>query len=150
MTSTAARPSRRPRYPVLAALGVVAILVVVGFASTADGSDRTPDLVGRTFVSTATPGHELVDGSTIRLTFDEGHLSARAGCNTLFGGASWTDGVLEAPTLASTMMACAPELMEQDTWLIELLSSSPAIDLDGTTLTIGDADAGIVLVEAEA
>lgn len=118
--------------------------------SATDGTDRTPDLVGRTFVATATPGYQLVEGSTIRLTFDDGRLSARAGCNTMFGGATWADGVLEAPMLASTRMACAPELMEQDGWLAALLSSSPTIRVDGATLTIGDADAGLVLVEADA
>ncbi|MBX9245498.1 META domain-containing protein, partial [Actinotalea ferrariae] len=91
--------------------------------SATDGTDRTPDLVGRTFLATTTPGHQLVEGSTVRIAFDKGHLSARAGCNTLFGSARWTGGVLEAPTLASTMMACAPELMDQDTWLAGLLSS---------------------------
>lgn len=119
-------------------------------APTADGTDAGPDLTGRTFVSTATRGHDLVDGSTVRLSFAEGRLSARAGCNSLFGGATWAGGVLEAPILASTMMACAPELMDQDTWLVTLLSSSPPISLDGSTLTIGGPDAAIVLVEVAA
>lgn len=153
MTSTAAarRSTRRgPLVLTIAAPATVVILVVVGIASTADGSSRTPDLVGRTFLSTETPGHDLVAGSQVRLSFDEGHLSARAGCNTLFGSATWTGGVLEAPQLASTMMACPPDLMAQDAWLGDLLSSSPAISLDGSTPTIGDATNGLVLVETEA
>lgn len=149
-TTTARRPlGRRSVVLGLLAAAVVAILVLVGIASTAGGSNRTADLVGRTFASTQTPGHDLVPGSQVTISFDEGHLSARAGCNTLFGGATWTGGVLDAPQLASTMMACAPELMEQDAWLGELLAGGPAISLDGTTLTIGDARAGIVLVETE-
>ncbi|WP_199422861.1 META domain-containing protein [Actinotalea solisilvae] len=150
-TAAARRSTRRgPLVLAIAALATVVILVVVGIASTADGSSRTPDLVGRTFVSTDTPGHDLVAGTEVRLAFDEGHVSARAGCNTLFGGATWTDGVLEAPQLASTMMACSPDRMAQDAWLGDLLASGPALTLDGATLTIGDADNGLVLVETEA
>lgn len=152
MTPAAARRSARrgPLVLAVAALAAVAILVVVAFASAADGQNRTPELEGRTFVSTQAHGRDLVEGTQVSLTFDEGHLSARAGCNTLFGGASWTDGVLEAPRLASTMMACSPDRMAQDTWLGDLLASSPTITLDGSTLTIGDTTKGLVLVEAEA
>lgn len=115
-----------------------------------DGRADGPPLVGRTFVSTQTHGQALVPGSTVRITFRDGGLAAKAGCNTLFGSATWTGGVLAAPMLASTMMACSPELMAQDTWLAELLQSEPALALDGHTLTLGDAASGLVLVETEA
>jgi heat shock protein HslJ len=114
-----------------------------------DGEPDAPPLAGRTFVSTSAFGRPLVPGSTVRITFREGGLAATAGCNTLFGSAGWTEGVLAAPTLASTMMACAPELMAQDEWLAVLLQSRPAIELDGRTLTIGDGSTGLLLVEAE-
>lgn len=151
-TAAAARRSARrgPLVLAVAALAAVAVLVVVAFASSADGQNRTPDLDGRTFVSTQAHGRDLVEGTKVIITFDEDHLSASAGCNTLFGGATWTDGVLEAPALASTMMACSPDRMAQDTWLGDLLASSPAITLDGATLTIGDTTNGLVLVETEA
>lgn len=146
------RVIRRPVFWTVAVAGLVALLVSIGIATTASGSGSAapPDLAGRTFVATETPGHELVAGSTLRIAFDEDQLSATAGCNTLFGAATWTHGVLEAPALASTMMACAPELMAQDAWIVDLLSSNPEISLDGATLTIGDADSGLVLVETEA
>lgn len=115
-----------------------------------DGGADAPRLAGRTFVSTATRGRTLVPGTTVRVTFRDGGLAVRAGCNTLFGPAGWAEGILAAPALASTMMACAPELMAQDEWLAALLQSRPAIELDGRTLTIGDASTGLLLVEAEA
>lgn len=115
------------------------------------GSDAdAPPLVGRTFASTEVRGRDPVPGSTVRITFREGGLAAKAGCNTLFGSATWTGGVLAAPMLASTMMACSPELMGQDTWLAELLQSNPALTLDASTLTLGDGGYGLVLVETEA
>lgn len=113
-------------------------------------ADDAPELVGRTFVSVRSPGRALVDGSVVRITFRQDAVAARAGCNTLFGSASWAGGVLTAPVLASTMMACSPDLMAQDAWLAELLQGGPAIALDGVTLTIGDAASGLVLVEETA
>ena len=74
-------------------------------------------------------------------------ISAQAGCNTLAGGATWTNGVLPAGPLAMTMMACEDDLSAQDQWLSELLASEPAIELDGDTLVIGDDTEGITLTE---
>ena len=54
-------------------------------------SDASPtpvaaaDLAGRTFVSTTVTGFELIDGTEIRISFEEDHLSASAGCNTMGG-----------------------------------------------------------------
>ena len=44
------------------------------------------DLDGKTFVSTAVDGHELVADSEVRLTFQDASISINAGCNTLVGG----------------------------------------------------------------
>lgn len=115
----------------------------------ADGRAEAPRLAGRTFVSAAARGRALVPGTTVRITFREGGLAVRAGCNTLFGSASWAGGTLRAPALASTMMACSPELMAQDEWLATLVQSGPSIRVDGRTLTIGDASSGLQLVEAD-
>ena len=81
---------------------------------------------GITFVATEVTGaHTIVPGSTITLTFERGPLSARAGCNSMFGQYTITGGVLNAPQLASTLMACDDALMAQDTWLAAFLASSP-------------------------
>jgi heat shock protein HslJ len=63
-------------------------------------------------------------------------------------GADWDDGTLEvAGELATTMMACPDGLQEQEDWLAALLTSSPAIALDGDTLIVGDDTNGMVLEE---
>lgn len=128
----------------------VAVLAVgplmVGCSAGGDGS-ATPDLAGRTFLSTAVRGHELVPDSTVSIAFDEGTISVNAGCNTLFGEASWDGGVLAAGQLASTRKACAEDLMAQDEWLAGFLASSPALTLDGATLTLGNDTTGITLQE---
>ncbi len=101
------------------------------------GKSAENELDGRLFISTgATDDHQLVGNSTVMMTFSGNQISVIAGCNTLFGGATVTDGVLDAPTLASSMMACSAELTAQDQWLSEFLSSKPTVAVDGQTLTL--------------
>lgn len=131
----------------MSSLRAPAAIAVLSLALTgcAGGS---ADLEGRTFTATGVRGHDLVEGSAITLAFEDGQVSANAGCNTIFGEAQWDGGTLEAEQLASTLMACDDALMAQDEWLTALLTSSPTLSVDGTTLTIGDAT-GLTLTEEE-
>lgn len=114
-------------------------LPAVGSAPTAD------DLVDRSFEATEVVGHELVADSTIELAFMADSVAARAGCNSMNGGYKIVDGALKVAAMASTMMACSDELMEQDTWLSEFLSSEPSIALEGDVLTLTGVDASLTL-----
>jgi len=127
---------------------VLVSLLGASLALGACGSEGA-DLAGRTFTSTEVRGHDLVEGSTITLTFEEGRISANGGCNTLNGSATWDGDTLEvAEPLASTMMACDEALMAQDQWLTGYLTSSPALAVDGDTMTLGDDTTGITLSES--
>lgn len=110
------------------------------------GSTDAPDLAGKVFAATEVQGRELVEGSTLRLTFDEGNLAAQAGCNTIFGAAAWDDGTLRfTGEPARTSMGCVDGLAEQDDWLAAFLTAGPSVELDGTTLTLDDGTATITL-----
>jgi heat shock protein HslJ len=113
-------------------------------ASNADSLD------GRSFVSTEVDGHDLVPGSVIRVSFDDGSVSVNAGCNTMFGAYTIDGDVLSAPSLAMTMMACDQALMTQDTWVSALISSDPTLTAEGDTLTITGSDAQVVTLVEEA
>lgn len=127
----------------------IALLAVLGVGIALGGcSDGSADLDGRSFASTEVRGHDLVEGSTITLTFEEGRISAQGGCNTLNGAATWdTDALVVAEPMASTMMACEDALMAQDQWLSSFLTSSPALEVDGDTLVLGDDTTGMTLTE---
>lgn len=125
----------------------IAVLLCVSLLPGCSGDGGDPDLAGRTFISTEVRGHSLVEGTNVRLTFDDERVSAQAGCNTLAGGASWTSGVLTAGPLAMTMMACDEALSNQDQWLSDFLSSKPAIQQADDTLVLGDDSEGITLKE---
>ena len=107
------------------------------------------DLAGKTLVAKEVTGsYAIVPGSTISLTFQNGSLAARAGCNNMFGQYTVSGNVLNAPQLASTMMACDEALMNQDTWLAAFLASSPTWTYSGGTLTLTNGTDTIALTEA--
>ncbi len=110
-------------------------------------------LFERAFASTSVTENgvdrPLVEGTQAVLTFGVDQLGANAGCNTMSAAASFADGVLtvDAAGMAMTMMACAPELMDQDTWLAGFLTSTPAWSFDGTTLTLASPTTTMTLTE---
>lgn len=129
---------------VLLALG--ALLVA---CSSGGGPADAPDLAGKVFVATDVQGRDLVEGSTLRLTFDEDQLAAQAGCNTIFGGAAWDDGTLRfTGEPARTSMGCVDGLAEQDDWLAAFLTAAPSVELNGRTLTL-DGGTGTITLEQE-
>ena len=121
------------------------VVVLLAACASASGSSAEDELVGRSFESTDVEGRTLVEGTTITLIVRSGGVSVRAGCNTLLGDATWEDGVLRAAQLASTLMACDADLMDQDRWLAAFLEGSPPFELDGDTLTLGETGEQITL-----
>jgi heat shock protein HslJ len=117
--------------------------------ATTAGEEMPMGLDGRTFVVTAVEGYQLADGSTVRITFDDGLLVAEGGCNSMRGSYEASDGTLAVGELATTEMACEPDLMAQDEWLASFLSSRPGLELDGATLVLTGDDATLTLTDRE-
>jgi len=114
--------------------------------SSSSGSAPTnDDLAGTIFESTEVTGYDLVADTTIAIGFEVDAIGANAGCNSMSGGYTVTDGTLDVSTMASTMMACDDALMAQDTWLSEFLTGGPEISLDGETLTLTGSESTITL-----
>ena len=105
------------------------------------------DLAGRTFVSTSVTGFELIDGTEIRISFEEDHLSASAGCNTVGGAYTVENDLLSVSEPSATLMACDPQLMTQDDQLIGFLTDDPAISLSDEVLTLTGADVTVEMQE---
>lgn len=82
--------------------------------------------------------HAFVEGSEVRITFDDGKLGIRAGCNHLFGDYALKDGVLTAGPIGGTEMGCAEPLMAQDAWLAAFFAEEVTIGQDPVTLTSKD------------
>ena len=103
-------------------------------------------LVGKTFLSTAIAGRDLVQGSQVRLVFRADTLGASAGCNSMGGPWQVADSALHVGQMATTEMACAKPLMDQDTWLAGFLDGA-GMRFDGTTLTLASDGVTLTLMD---
>ncbi|MET0737929.1 MAG: META domain-containing protein [Acidimicrobiales bacterium] len=114
-----------------------------GTAATAE------DVDGQTFASTGSTGHELVADTVVSLTFTDGTVSFSAGCNSMNAGYELTDGTLGLTSeVAGTMMACPPDLQEQDDWLSGFMAAGPGATIDGDVLTLAAGDETLELAAA--
>ena len=131
---------------IIAAVSSLALLTACSDDDTA--ADVTSnDLDGRTFVADEVEGQTLVAGTEITLTFTDEAVTAVAGCNTMNGGFTVDDGVLDVETLAQTLMACPDELQAQDEWLVEFLGAEPTVGLSDEMLTLTAGDVTITATE---
>jgi heat shock protein HslJ len=132
-----------PRLPAMHTLqrltvGLAAALLLASLAACA--AAQSPTFTDRTFLSVSvTDGgtaRPLAAGTRVRLDFGATNLGASAGCNSMSGTYRVEGGRLAFEGGGMTDMACDPERMTQDTWLIKLLESKPAVRLAGDELTL--------------
>ncbi len=138
-------------------MALAAALLAAGACSRPEGGPGpapTDPLDGRSFVSTAVleggVERELVPGTRIELSFADGRLSARAGCNLLGARYRLRSGVLElVGGVSTTEMGCDPERHAQDAWLSGFLGASPRVRLEGSELVLSGAGTEIRLLDRE-
>ena len=130
-----------------AALLLAAVVAVAG-CSAVGGASPTPaaQLDGRTFLSTSVSGHDLVPGTTVRLSFKDGQLGIEAGCNHMGGRYALEDGRLRIGTMMSTEMGCDPKLMDQDTWVGQFVGGA-TVALDASALTLANGGVTVHLTD---
>jgi heat shock protein HslJ len=131
--------------------GTAGLLAVAGCGSKQEPAERQqPELQGRAFVAESVSQQgkpkPLAEGTQVTLDFtDDGRLLARAGCNMISGPVSTGNGRLTAGNLAITEMGCDRPRQEQDSWLLGVIESGPAVRVDGTKMTLTSTDTEIVL-----
>ena len=109
------------------------------------GTDQTSLLVGRKWFLTEINSTPVLPGEAPNATFaPQGELSGSGGCNTFSGGYNTDRDALKVGPLATTMMACAPELMSQESTYLAALENSATFLVDGLRLTIFAADGSIL------
>lgn len=85
-------------------------------------------------------------GTEATATFaEDGTLAGNGSCNSY--NASYTvDGdAIEIGDVASTLMACEPDVMDQEAALFEGLSRAVSFEVEGSTLTLLDAEGSFLL-----
>jgi heat shock protein HslJ/uncharacterized lipoprotein YbaY len=111
------------------------------------GGDPASLLLGGEWRVEDIAGTGVVDGSRATLNFDaDGQLAGSASCNQYSGSYSLTGEDLRVSSkTAMTLMACVPELMDQESRLLQLLSQVRRfkISVDGA-LILETGDGGTI------
>lgn len=88
------------------------------------GGDSARLLQGVEWVITDIDGTGVLDGSRVTLVFEtDGRVNGRASCNRFMGRYTLTGEGLSLDQLATTKMACAPALMDQEKRVLTHLGS---------------------------
>jgi len=148
----------------LAALAMLIALPLAGCASdSGSGAGSATSATGATAPGLAGTSWELAqyaaEGATtltevpadVRATadFTDDQISGSGGCNS-FTGAYTTDGdTIEIGPLASTQMACVPEVTEVESGYLARLGAATTFAITDGTLTLTDASGQVVLAYAE-
>lgn len=134
----------RPFAPTMAA----AVLVLT--ACTDGGETRATDDAARpsvtvqegeyvvTDVEQAGRPRPLVEGSTMRVRFQDQTMTVHAGCNHLSSDYELEGSTLRLGPMAGTEMGCPEPLMEQDAWLADVLRRPVTVGEDPLSLAAGD------------
>ena len=117
--------------------------------------DQQDDVLsGRTFAVLAVAGRAALTVPTAELAFGaDGMLSGRATVNRVNGAYRLEAGVLLCGPLMSTLMAGAPDAMEQERRLLDVLAAAPSVRAapDGAfELVTGDGVTLLREVDADA
>ena len=133
----------------IAGLAVIGLSFVSACGDDDDDDDdvavTAADLDGRTFTASDADGHDLLRSIPVTITFTGDQIAVVTGCNTLAGSYSIENGTLTTGDLASTLQACDADRTEQETWMSDLVTSSPDIELDGDQLEISSGEDSLTL-----
>ncbi len=126
---------------------------VVGGPTASDDSSGL-SLDGRQFWSVSVLDNDverpLVGDTRISVRFNNGNISASAGCNSMGGPYRIDDNhKLTVTDMASTEIGCDPERHAQDEFLATVLNAGPRLTLNGDYLTIIGDSVRIELLDTE-
>lgn len=97
------------------------------------GGDPASLLEGKEWIVEDIDGKGIIDNSRASLNFgDDGHLYGRGSCNTYNARYTLTGEGLSVQNPATTLMACAPSLMEQEARFFGGLQGVQRFEIDPT------------------
>jgi len=137
----------RLRRSIGALLGLVASLGCAAFSCATTAVDAgPPSLDGTRWVLTSPAAGGPPAERPITLGFEGGQVQGSDGCNRYAGGYTRDGDRLEVgPDLASTRMACPPEVMQQADAFVAALTSARRFRIEGDALTLSTADGAVAL-----
>ena len=129
--------------PVRRALPALVALALVGCGSSGSGAS---DLVGDWVLDPDSLSVDVPDDVVVTASFTDEGVSGNAGCNTYTGDYTADDaGHLILGVLATTRMACIPEVGAVEAAYLEQLSIVSGFDIDGGHLELSDTTGTTIL-----
>lgn len=113
--------------------------VTLAFAARAPEPDAA--LIGTTWTLDTIIENEAastpIAGTDATMTIDAADkVTGTTGCNNFMGDIEVGDDAFEPAALASTRMACQPDIMTQEATVLRVLSEGPSWAIEGPTLTL--------------
>jgi heat shock protein HslJ len=129
-------PPKTPLLPLF-----LAALLLGGCSMMQAGKPDPAPLDGTAWILSELPGRALAPGPAVTLRFADGKAQGSDGCNRYSAPYTAAAGKLEiSPQGVSTMMACAPELMQQASAFMAALSGAGTWRAEGRRLELAAAD----------
>jgi heat shock protein HslJ len=115
------------------------LLSVAGCAAVPPAAEP-PSLDGTAWTLASLPGTAPVAGATPTVEFAGGRIAGTDGCNRYTGSYEVVGGVLRVSRLASTMMACAPDVAAQAKAFTDALAAAHTFGVADGRLELRGAD----------
>lgn len=130
-------------------LAVLAFALALGTAGceSAISNDETNDpLASRDWVALSILGKPVIKPGGVTMSFGEGRVSGRGGCNRYSGTADYANGAIKVGPLISTKMACMEDgIMQQESAYLNALQGATRYTIGGDgKLTIATGGGAIV------
>jgi heat shock protein HslJ len=88
----------------------------------------------------------VLNGTEVTAEFTvDGAVSGSGGCNRYSGSYTWADDQLSFSALASTKMACADDVMAQESAFLASMQDVATFVIEGSQLTLSDGSGALLL-----
>ena len=131
----------------------IAVLLVIFAASCGDDGDSTgeaggmptiEELQAETWSLDGAASSPAIDSGAATLQFEDRTVHGASPCNTYTGAFELDDDSISIGPIASTMRACADDLMAAEQQYLSALESVDTVELADTTLTLSGDDVTLV------
>jgi len=128
----------------------ITLLAMSASILTACSGAASPSIVGDwKLASYGSPANLTAADPNVNTTItfgSDGKLNGNVGCNSFNGDYKVNGNTVTFSPIASTMMACADPMMQQEGTVFLVFTKTATFKVEGTTLTITSADGASVVV----
>lgn len=124
------------------------LLIALGACGDDSASDEPVDIESIDWLLTELVGADIAETASPTLLLTDGTASGSGGCNQFTGGYTLDGDSLTFGALATTRMACVPDVSATETAYLAALESVASFESDGDELRLLAESGDVVLVYA--